>query len=399
MNREDFSIFKNTDIVYFDNAATTMKPEVVVNEIMNYNTLYTSNIKRGDYKNSYKVSTLYENTRQLVKDFINAKEKEEIIFTYGCTDSLNMAINGFFKNKLKENDEVIISKTDHASLILPFLKLQKEIGIKVVYAPLDKDLKLDIDKLEKIINPNTKVIATSHVTNATGDIRDIEKIGLICKNNNLYFLVDAAQSIGHMKVDVQKSNIDFLAFSAHKMLGPTGIGVLYGKKELLKDMDPVRVGGGMNNSFDSNGDYVYKEIPYLFEAGTPNIEGVIGMGEAIKYLNNIGLDNIKNYENKLKEYLVSELSKIDNIKILNNNPDSATILFNIDNVFSQDTALYLDNYNICTRAGSHCAKLLKDELGIENTCRISLYFYNTKEEIDKLINVLKNSNNIFDVVI
>ena len=399
MNREDFSIFERSDIIYFDNGATTMKPKSVVDEIINYNTLYTSNSKRGDYKNSYKVSTLYENTRELVKDFINAKEKEEIVFTYGCTDSLNMVINGFFKNKLKANDEVIISKTDHASLVLPFLKLQKEIGIKIVYAPLDSDLKLDIDSLENIINSNTKVIATSHVTNTIGDIRDIDRLGALCKKNNIYFLVDAAQSIGHRKVDVIKSNVDFLAFSAHKMLGPTGIGVLYGKKNLLEEMDPVRVGGGMNNSFTSSGDYVYKDIPYLFEAGTPNIEGVIGMGEAIKYLNNIGLDTIEKYENELKEYLVSKLSKIGNIKILNNDPDTCTILFNIEGVFSQDTALYLDNYNICVRAGSHCAKLLKDELGIENTCRISLYFYNTKEEIDKLIEVLNNSDNIFDVVI
>lgn len=399
MNREDFGIFRNTDIVYFDNGATTMKPDVVVNEIINYNTLYTSNAKRGDYKNSYKVSSLYEETRDLVKQFINASKREEIIFTYGTTDSLNMVVNGFLKNKLNAGDEVIISKTEHASLVLPLLKLQKDIGIKIVYAPLDKDLKLDLKGLSNLINENTKVIALAHVTNTIGDIRNIDKIGEICKENNIYFLVDAAQSIGHRKVDVQKSNIDFLAFSGHKMLGPTGIGVLYGKYDLLKELEPVRVGGGMNNTFTSEGDFLYKEIPYKFEAGTPSIEGVLAMGAAIKYLNSIGMEKIEKYENDLKKYLEDELNKIDNIKVLNKNPDSGTILFNIEGVFPQDTSVFLDNYNICVRAGSHCAKLLKDELGIENTCRISLYFYNTKEEIDRLIEVLKNSNSIFDVVI
>ena len=398
MNREDFSILKNTDVIYFDNSATSLKPDVVLDAISDYYKEYTANAHRGDYKNSLKVDTLYEETRDLVKTYINACDSKEIVFTSGTTDSLNMIVFGFFKNKLKKGDEVIISKTEHASNVLPWMVLEKEIGIKVIFAPLDSDLKIDYDALEKMINSNTKVISLAHVTNTMGDERDLELIGNLCKKKNIYFVVDAAQSAGHRKIDVISSNIDFLAFSGHKMLGPTGIGVLFGKYDLLNEMKPVRVGGGMNTYFEEE-DFEFKLPPHKFEAGTGNIEGVLGLGKAIKYINKIGLDKIKKHDIELKDYLLSKLKEIDNIKVLNPKSDSGNIIFNIEGVFAQDTAVYLDHYNICTRAGNHCAKLLKDELGIKNTCRISLYLYNTKEEIDKLVEVLKDSKNIFDVVI
>lgn len=398
MNREDFEILQNTDIIYFDNNATSLKPKSVVKSIIDYNTLYTSNAHRGDYKTSHKVDTLYENTRELVQKYINASDSKEIVFTYGCTDSLNMVISGFFKNKLKVGDEVVISKTEHASNVLPWMELEKNLGIKIVYAPLDSNYKLTLEGLKSVIGPKTKVISLAHVTNTIGDVRDLEGIGNLCKNSGIYFVVDAAQSAGHKKIDVQKYNIDFLAFSGHKMMAPTGIGVLYGKYELLKEMKPTRVGGGMNTFFEENA-FEYKLPPHKFEAGTQNIEGVLGLGSAIEYINKIGFEKIEKHEKELKDYLVSGLEKLDNIDLINKNPESANILFNIKGVFPQDTALYLDHFNICVRAGNHCAKLLKDELGIKNTCRISLYIYNSKEEIDKLLEVLKNSNNIFDVVI
>lgn len=398
MNREDFEILKS-NIIFFDNNATTFKPKQVVDTVTEYYTKYTSNAHRGDYKTSLKVDMMYEETRELVKDYINAESEREIVFTSGATDSLNMVAEGFFKRVLKKGDEVLISKLEHASNVLPWLELENEIGIKVKYADLDDNLKLSLESLERSLTKKTKVVSIAHVTNTIGDVRDIKKIGKLLKEKNIYFVVDAAQSIGHRKIDVRGSNIDFLAFSGHKMLGPTGVGVLYGRYDLLLKMYPVRVGGGMNSFFESDGSFMYHEPPSKFEAGTGNIAGVIGLGSAIKYINKIGLKRIEEHDKELKEYLLKRLSEVEDVTILNKHAESANVLFNIDGVFPQDTAVYLDHYNICVRAGNHCAKLLKDELGIKNTCRISLYLYNTKEEIDKLIEVLKNAKNIFDVVI
>ena len=398
MNREDFEMLKQ-DIIYFDNSATTFKPNSVLNAINDYYTKYTSNAHRGDYKTSLKVDSLYEGVRDKVKNFINAESSKEIIFTSGTTNSLNMVVFGFAKYNLKAGDEVIITKTEHASNVLPWLELADEIGIKIKYASLDNNLKLQVSDLLKAISPQTKIVSLAHVTNTIGDVRDLEEIGKLLKEKGIYFVVDAAQSAGHRKIDVQNMNIDFLTFSGHKMCGPTGIGVLYGKEELLEKTKPLNYGGGMNNFFESDGSREYRSIPTLFEAGTQNIEGVIGLGAAIDYLNDVGFTKIENHEKELRSYLIEKLSKIDNIEILNKESEAGNVLFNIKDVFPQDTAIFLDNYNICVRAGNHCAKLLKDELGIKNTCRISLYLYNTKEEIDKLIEVLKNSKNIFDVVI
>lgn len=398
MNREDFPML-NQNIIYFDNSATTLKPNSVLKAITDYYTKYTSNAHRGDYKTSLKVDTLYEGTREKVKNYLNAKYKDEIVFTSGTTDSLNRVVFGFAKNNLNKDDEVIITKTEHASNILPWFELKDDIGIKIVYAPLDENLKLTLDNLKKVITPKTKIVSLAHITNTVGDVRDLKTIGEFLKERNIIFVVDAAQSAGHRKIDVEKMNIDFLALSAHKMLGPTGIGVLYGKKELLEKTKPISYGGGMNNFFESDFSREYKSIPTIFEAGTQNIEGVIGLNAAIDYIENIGFDNIEKHEKELRTYLIDKLEKINNIEILNKNSEAGNVLFNIKGVFPQDTAIFLDHYNICVRAGNHCAKLLKDELGIKNTCRISLYLYNTKEEIDELIKALNNSKNIFEVVI
>ena len=397
MNREDFPMLKN-GIIYFDNGATTFKPKIVIDKINSYYSLYTSNAHRGDYDISLIVDKSYEEVREKVKNFINSRDSKEIVFTSGATMSLNMVVFGFMKYNLKTGDEVLLTKSEHASNILPWLELEREIGIKVKYIPLNENYELDLEEVKRNITKNTKVISIAHVTNTIGDVRPVEEIGKLCHDNNIYFVLDGAQSVPHLKTDVRKINCDFLCFSGHKMLGPTGIGVLYGKKELLENMKPLILGGGMNSSF-TDSFYELKEVPTRFEAGTQNIEGVIGLGCAIDYLSKLDMEKVHNYELELRKYLIEKLEKIDNVVIYNKNTKSNTVLFNLKNAFAQDTAVYLNKYNICVRAGNHCAKILKDELGIKNTCRISLYFYNTKEEVDALVKVLENSYNIFKEVI
>ena len=399
MHREDFPILNNNNLVYFDNGATTLKPKCVIDVVNDYNTKFTANAHRGDYKNSLTVDNLYEDARKSVKDFINAKESSEIVFTSGSTESLNMIVFGYFANKLKENDEVLLTESEHASNILPWYVLQEKLKIKIKYIKLNENNEVTLEEVKKAITNNTKVISIAHVTNVIGDVRDIKSISKIAHDNDILVVVDASQSIAHMKVDVQDADIDFMAFSSHKMYSTTGTGVLYGKFDLLDKVVPINYGGGMNAMFTKDGYYELREIPTRLEAGTPNIEGVIALGEAIGYLSSIGMDKIYEYEHNLRRYLISELEKLDFIEIYNKNNDSATVAFNIKGVFSQDTAVYLDKYNICVRAGNHCAKILNNVFHINNTCRISLSFYNVKEEIDLLINVLKNSKNIWQEIL
>lgn len=398
MNREDFDMLKQ-EIVYFDNGATTLKPRTVINAINLYYNKYTANAHRGDYKTSMMVDSLYEGTRKIVKEFINAKESSEIVFTSGTTDSLNLIVNGYFRHKLKKGDEVLITVSEHASNILPWFVLQQEIGIKVNYIELDDDYKVTIDNVKKAITKKTKVISLAHVTNVVGDVRPIKEITKIAHDNGILMVVDAAQSIAHLKVDVVDLDIDFMAFSAHKLYGPTGTGVMYAKFDLLNELRPVNYGGGMNAIFTKDGYVELREVPTRFEAGTPNIEGVIGMKAAIDYVSNIGIDKISEYEKKLKEYLLKRLEELDFIEIYNKKSEGSVVAFNIKNVFAQDTAVYLDKYNICVRAGNHCAKILNNAIKVNNTCRIVLSFYNTKEEVDLLINVLKNSKNIWNEIL
>lgn len=388
MNTSDFKMLSKS-IIYFDSAATSFKPNCVVDSIVDYYTNYTANAHRGDYDISYEVDTKYESVRKKVKDFINAEKKEEIVFTSGTTESLNMMVKGFFYNYLEDNDEVLITKAEHASLVLPWFTINKDIKIK--YIELNDGV-VTLENVKKAITDKTKVISLAHITNVIGDERPIKEIAQYAHAKGILVVLDAAQSIPHKKVDVQDLDIDFMGFSAHKMCGPTGIGVLYGKYELLKRLEPHNVGGGMNNDFESDKSYKYKELPYKLEAGTPNIAGVIGLGSAIDYINNIGIDNIEKYIIELREYAVSKLEKLNNIEIYNKDIQSSTIIFNVKNVHSQDTATYLNKHGICVRAGNHCAKILKEELGVTNTCRISLYLYNTKEDINKLVEVLDNDN-------
>lgn len=393
MNREDFPMLFN-NIIYFDNGATTFKPKQVLKKISDYYTEYTANAHRGDYHISLKVDTEYELARNIVQEFINAKERSEIVFTSGSTESLNYIATGFFGNYLEAGDEILITKAEHASNVLPWFRLAKQLDVLVNFIDLDDNHYVTVDNVLKAITPRTKVISLAQITNVIGDIRPIKDICKIAHERGIFVVVDAAQSAPHIKIDVQDLDCDFLAFSGHKLCGPTGVGVLYGKKELLENMEPVNLGGGMNESFDTVNDVYLKSLPTRLEAGTPNIEGVLGLGEAINYLNSIGMDKIHEYEMALRKYLIEKLIGIKHVDIINMEADSGIVAFNVDGVFSQDVAVYLDKYNICLRAGNHCAKILKDEVGVKNTCRISLYFYNTYEEIDRLVELLKDKDRI-----
>ncbi|MDD3341535.1 MAG: cysteine desulfurase [Bacilli bacterium] len=390
MNREDFAMLEKNDIIYFDNGATTLKPRVLGETISDYYNHYSANAHRGDYDISLKVDAMYENARELVKDFINAEKTKEISFTAGSTDSLNRIIFGYCKQYLQKGDEVLITKSEHASNVLPWFELATQIGIVIKYIPLTEGLQVTMENVKQSITEKTKVISLAHITNVVGDIRPIKEITKYAHEKDIVVIVDGAQSVPHMPVDVQDLDIDFLAFSAHKMCGPTGLGVLYGKEKWLEQTVPLFFGGGMNASFEPEGTRVYHDIPTRFEAGTPNIAGVIGFGSIISYLDKIGMPLIHQKELELCKYAKEKLKEIENIKIYNEESTSGIIAFNIEGIFSQDLAVYLNKYNICVRAGNHCAKILKGEMGIKNTCRMSFYFYNTKEEIDKVIDVLKN---------
>ncbi len=397
MYREDFPMFEN-DIIYLDNGATTFKPKCVIDKMTEYYTKYSANAHRGDYDISYKVDVEYENARKLVSRFINA-EMDEVVFTSGATESLNMIASGFFEHILEPGDEVLITLSEHASNVLPWFMLARKNGIIVKNIELDSNLHVTLNNVIKAITPNTKVISLAHITNVVGDIRPIKEICEYAHEHNIFVVVDGAQSVPHIKTDVKDLDCDFLSFSAHKMCGPTGLGVLYGKHELLENLVPIYYGGGMNESFDSVDEVYLKDLPTRLEAGTPNIASVIGFGEAIKYLNNVGMDNITIHEIKLKKYLIEKLKTIPHINIVNDECDSGIIAFNVDGVFAQDVAYFLNKYHICVRAGNHCAKILKSAIGVKNTVRISMYFYNTYEECDKVYELLKDKNRIISEMI
>lgn len=393
MNRDDFPML-DQDIIYFDNGATTFKPKKVIDSVIDYYENYSANAHRGDYDISYKVDLKYEDVREKVRSFINAKGKEEIIFTSGTTMSLNLMVNSFFNKYLEAGDEVLITKTEHASNVLPWFDLANKLGIVIKYIDLDSNYHVTIDNVYKAITPKTKVISLAYITNVIGDIRPIKEITKLAHERNIFVCVDAAQAIAHTKIDVTDLDVDFLAFSGHKMYAPTGVGVLYGKKELLNEADAYMLGGGMNESFDSEKEILLKSLPYKFEAGTQNIAGVIGLGAAIDYINEIGIEKISSYELNLRNYLINKLEKINYIDIINYEADSAIVSFNVVDIFSQDIAYYLNKYNVCVRAGNHCAKLVKNVTGVTNSVRISLAFYNTEEEIDEVVNLLSDYEKI-----
>ena len=395
----DFNKYFNilsSGVIYLDNCATTLKPNSVVNAVSDYYMNYSANAHRGDYDMSRKVDDKINETRDKVARFINAKSSKEIVFTSGATESLNMIIKGYFLNRLDKDDEILTTKAEHASLILPWFEVAKKKGCNVKYIDLKDDLKVTLANVKKAVTKNTKVISLAHVTNVIGDVRPIKEIIKYAHEKGILVVIDGAQSVPHDKIDVSDLDVDFLAFSAHKMLGPTGLGILYAKEEYLKDIDPLITGGGMNAFFDSLMNVEYKDVPEKLEPGTPNVAGIIGFSKALDYLNELGMENVHKYEMDLKKYMVDKLSKLNNVIIYNKDVPNGIVTFNVDGVFAQDVAAYLNKKNICVRVGSHCAKTLSEVLGVKNTCRASLYFYNTKEDVDALVDALNNDNILYD---
>ena len=399
--RQDFPMFKNNiqmqghNLVFLDNASTTFKPQCVIDAMNFYNEFETSNSARGDYDIMYHVDQRVNRTRELVAKLINA-DSDEIVFTSGDTASLNLVAFGYFANHLTKDDEILITVAEHASNTLPWFKLQERLGCKVKFIPLTEEGRLTIENVEKSITKKTKVISVANVTNVLGFYTDMKPICDLAHKHNILVVCDGAQSVPHNKTDVKQLGVDFLGFSGHKMLGPTGIGVLFGRRELLAETEPTTYGGGMNEVFEMDGSYVLHEAPVKLEGGTKNIQGIYGLGAAIEYINKIGLENISKYEIELRSYAISKLKEINDIIIYNENAEAGIISFNIKGVFAQDLATLLNSKGIACRSGNHCAKLLKNQIHEIATVRASFYFYNTKEEIDTLVEALKEGGNFLD---
>ena len=371
-------------LVYLDNAATTFKPQCVIDAVVRYYTEQTTNVHRGDYEISYQVSEAYEKTREDVARFIHAEPKE-IVFTAGASASLNLVAYGYGRKYLKPGDVILSTEAEHASNILPWFKVVEETGAKLEYIPLTEDGRLTLENFRKAMHEQVKIVAVADITNVLGYVAPIEEMTRIAHEHGAIVVCDGAQSVPHTPTDVKAWDVDFLAFSAHKMCGPTGIGVLYGKFELLQKTDPFMLGGGSNARFDMCGNILLKDAPYKCEAGTPNIEGVLGLQQAVRYLENIGMDKIEAYEHELKAYAIEKLKKLDNLILYNPTSPTGIIAFNVKDVFAQDAAGYLNSKGIAVRSGNHCAKILLNVLKTSETIRASLYFYNTKEDVDRFV--------------
>ena len=402
--REDFPMLSYHDsqgrkLIYLDNGATTFKPQTVIDAEMGYYTSFNANIHRGDYDLSLQADQAYDQARKTIARFINC-QPEEVIFTSGTTESLNMAAYGL-KKMLGEGDVILSTLAEHASNILPWFRLAEQTGARVEFIELDEEGRLTVDNFRKALHDRVKIVAIAQITNVLGYCADIKSICALAHQNGAIVVVDGAQSVPHKKTDVKDLDCDLLAFSGHKMCGPTGVGVLYGKTELLEKMEPMLLGGGANKRFNSQGNLILSKVPDKFEAGTVPIAQAIGLARAAQYLMDLGMENIEEYERELHEYLVSQLKQLDNIDFYNPHSDAAISSVNVKGIFAQDAASYLNSKGIAVRSGNHCAKMLVEFLGTDATIRCSLYFYNTKEEVDAFVQALKTCTleNCIDIFI
>lgn len=389
--RKDFPILSkkinNKPLIYFDNAATSQTPTSVINSISNYYNNYNANIHRGVHSLSEEATQDFESARTKIKEHFNAGDTKEIIFTSGTTHSINIVANGY-TDILKSGDEIIVSGLEHHSNIVPWQMMTKKNNTKLKVIPLKENGELDLKVFENLISDKTKLVFVNHVSNALGVINPIEKIIKIAHKNGAVVLIDGAQSSAHFDIDLQKLDVDFFTASAHKLCGPTGIGFLYGKKELL-DLIPPYMGGGEMISDVTFEKTTYADLPHKFEAGTPNISGAIAFGYALDYLNNIGLDNIKKYEDYLLEYATNKLKEIDGMIIYGDTPNKTSVIsFNIEGLHAYDIGSILDKFGIAVRTGQHCAQPIMDYFKISGTVRASFSFINTIEEIDELIKAI-----------
>ena len=395
--KKDFPLLANNDITYLDSGATTQKPTQVIEAITDYYKKYNANPHRGAYKLSIEATELYENTRSKIAKFINAKHSEEIIFSKNATESINLIVRSYGMTKFRRDGEVVISIMEHHSNLVPWQRMCHSMMGNLNYMYINENFEISDEEIESKITDKTQIVAITHVSNVLGTINNVKKIIDYAHKKGAVVVVDASQSIPHMRIDVQDLDADFLVFSGHKMLAPLGIGVLYGKKELLDEMYPFLTGGDMI-------EYVYEQettyapLPNKFEAGTQNVEGVIGLGAAIDYIENIGYENIQAMEKEIVDYAIQEMSKLDFIELYcspNRENHSSVISFNIKGVHPHDVSSILDSYNVCVRSGNHCAQPLMRYLGIDSTCRASFYIYNTKKDVDKLIDALNKANEMF----
>ncbi|OTW92165.1 cysteine desulfurase [Bacillus thuringiensis serovar cameroun] len=385
-------------LVYFDSAATSQKPIQVIETLERYYKEYNSNVHRGVHTLGTKATDAYEGAREKVRKFINAKSMEEIIFTRGTTTALNTVAASYGLENVKEGDEIVISYMEHHSNIIPWQQVAKKTGATLKYLPLQLDGTISLEDVRQTVTPNTKIVSIMHVSNVLGTINPVKEIGAIAHENGAIMIVDGAQSAPHMKVDVQDLNCDFYALSAHKMCGPTGVGVLYGKKELLNNMEPIEFGGEMIDFVDLQ-ESTWKELPWKFEAGTPIIGNAIGLGAAIDFLEEIGLHNIEKHEHELAQYALERLSEVDGVTIYGPKYRAGLVTFNIEDVHPHDVATVLDVEGIAVRAGHHCAQPLMKWLKASSTARASFYLYNTKEEIDTFVESLIKTKEYFTNVI
>lgn len=396
--KKDFPIFNNRDVVYLDSGATTQKPQCVIDAVNKFYENSNANPHRGAYSLSIEATEVYENTRRKIAKFINAKSSEEIIFTKNASESLNLVAYSYGLDTLNENDEVVLSIMEHHSNLVPWQMVTKKTKSNLKYMYINDEFELSNDEIESKITDKTKIVAITHVSNVLGTINNVKEIIKYAHKKGAKVLLDASQSIPHMKVDVQDLDADFVIFSGHKMLAPLGIGVLYAKKEILNKMNPFLMGGDMI-------EYVYEQettfasLPNKFEAGTQNVGGVVGLGAAIDYIEKIGYDEIRKYEDEVVGYAIDELSKLDYLTLYitpNRENHSSVISFNIKGVHPHDVASILDSENVCVRSGNHCAQPLMRFLGIDSTCRASFYFYNTKEDVNILVKALNKAYNMFE---
>ncbi|MBF0752947.1 cysteine desulfurase [Jeotgalicoccus nanhaiensis] len=398
--RQDFPILgeqvNGKDLIYLDTSATSQTPLKVIEAMNDYYREYNSNVHRGVHTLGTKATDAYEKARMKVRSFINAKRFEEIVYTRGTTAAINLVARSFGDLVIEEGDEIVVNEMEHHANIVPWQQLAKRKGAELVFIPLEEDGTIALDNVEKAMSDKTKIVAITHVSNVLGTINDIKSIAEIAHAHNAYISVDGAQAVPHMAVDVQDLDVDFYAFSGHKMLGPTGIGILYGKAELLDKMEPIEYGGDMI-------DYVYKtestwtDLPVKFEAGTPMIAEAVGLNAAIDYITELGLDNIYQHEKELVRYAYDKMSAIEGIEIYGPGKDNRAglITFNLKGVHPHDLATALDSEGIAVRAGHHCAQPLMKWCKASSTARASFYIYNTIEEIDQFIESLEKTKEFF----
>jgi len=392
--RKDFPVLSDPTLVYLDTSATSLKPQTVLDSMDKYYKEYGVSVHRGVYNLSYVATAKYEEAREKVSHFINASFTE-VVFTRGASSALNLVASSYGLNNITKDDEIIVSELEHHSHVLPWQNVSRITGAKLIYVPLDTEGRITIENFKKVLNNHTKVVALTYVSNVLGYITPLKEIIKLSHEVGAVVSVDAAQAAPHMKIDVQDLNCDFLAFSGHKMMGPTGIGVLYGKRVLLDAMPPIEFGGDMNDNVNKY-DASWKETPYKFETGTPPIAEAIGLGAAIDYILQLGLDNIHKHEYKLKEYTINKLNKMDSIILYNETGDTGIISFNIKGVHPHDAITFFDQDNICMRAGHHCAQLIIKWLEVVATLRISFYVYTTQEDCDKFIESLQRAVTFFE---